>query len=92
MNFIYALCGWEGSAADARVLRDVVTRNDVLKVLRGYFNIYKSYYLLCVYLSACRVMEECSLKMYSIFFEANKVNCVNLFLNYVESYFLTEIS
>ncbi|XP_073055113.1 uncharacterized protein [Primulina eburnea] len=39
MNFIYALCGWEGSAADARVLRDALSRDDGLKVERG------SYYL-----------------------------------------------
>ncbi|XP_073020977.1 uncharacterized protein [Primulina eburnea] len=39
MNFIYALCGWKGSAADARVLRDALTRSDGLKVDRG------SYYL-----------------------------------------------
>ncbi|KAG6503826.1 hypothetical protein ZIOFF_036150 [Zingiber officinale] len=34
MNFIYALTGWEGSAADARVLRDAWTRDDTLKVPR----------------------------------------------------------
>ncbi|XP_073120424.1 uncharacterized protein [Henckelia pumila] len=39
MNFIFALMGWEGSAADARVLRDALTREDGLKVQRG------SYYL-----------------------------------------------
>ncbi|XP_073120626.1 uncharacterized protein [Henckelia pumila] len=33
MNFIYALTGWEGSAADARVLRDSLTQDvDSLKV------------------------------------------------------------
>ncbi|XP_073137433.1 uncharacterized protein [Henckelia pumila] len=37
MNFIYALCGWEGSAADARVLRDAVTRSEGLKVPRGCY-------------------------------------------------------
>ncbi|KZV42717.1 hypothetical protein F511_10425 [Dorcoceras hygrometricum] len=35
MNFIYALTGWEGSAADARVLRDPLTREDSLKVPRA---------------------------------------------------------
>ncbi|XP_073034320.1 uncharacterized protein [Primulina eburnea] len=39
MNFIYALTGWEGSAADARVLRDALNRDDSLRVPRG------SYYL-----------------------------------------------
>ncbi|XP_073282126.1 uncharacterized protein [Primulina huaijiensis] len=33
MNFIYALTGWEGSAADARVLRDALTRDDAFKVV-----------------------------------------------------------
>ncbi|XP_073137557.1 uncharacterized protein [Henckelia pumila] len=28
MNFIYALTGWEGSATDARVLRNALTRED----------------------------------------------------------------
>lgn len=27
MNFVYVLSGWEGSAADSRVLRDAVTRS-----------------------------------------------------------------
>ncbi|KAG6485945.1 hypothetical protein ZIOFF_054512 [Zingiber officinale] len=35
MNFIYVLIGWEGSAADARVLRDAFTRDDSVKVPRG---------------------------------------------------------
>ncbi|XP_075491294.1 uncharacterized protein LOC142529606 [Primulina tabacum] len=34
MNFIYALAGWEGYAADARVLRDALTRDDAFKVPR----------------------------------------------------------
>ncbi|KAG6514630.1 hypothetical protein ZIOFF_024999 [Zingiber officinale] len=37
MNFVYALIGWEGSAADARVLRDALTRDDTLKVPRGHY-------------------------------------------------------
>ncbi|KAG6511314.1 hypothetical protein ZIOFF_029373 [Zingiber officinale] len=37
MNFIYALTGWEGSAADARVLRDALTHDDTLKVPRGHY-------------------------------------------------------
>ncbi|XP_073119890.1 uncharacterized protein [Henckelia pumila] len=37
MNFIYALTGWEGSAADARVLRDVITQEDGLKIPRGCY-------------------------------------------------------
>ncbi|KAG6513475.1 hypothetical protein ZIOFF_023805 [Zingiber officinale] len=37
MNFIYALTGWEGSAADARVLSDALTRDDTLKVPRGHY-------------------------------------------------------
>lgn len=35
MNFVYALTGWEGSAADARVLRDSMNRQDGLKIPRG---------------------------------------------------------
>ncbi|XP_073057627.1 uncharacterized protein [Primulina eburnea] len=37
MQFIYALTGWEGSAADARVLRDAVNRQDGLKIPRGCY-------------------------------------------------------
>lgn len=37
MNFIYALTGWEGSAADARVLHDALTRDDTLNVPRGHY-------------------------------------------------------
>ncbi|XP_057766287.1 uncharacterized protein LOC130986779 isoform X2 [Salvia miltiorrhiza] len=39
MKFAYVLPGWEGSAADSRVLRDAVNRVNGLKVPRG------SYYL-----------------------------------------------
>lgn len=35
MNFIYILTGWEGSAADSRILRDAVTRPNGLKVPNG---------------------------------------------------------
>ncbi|XP_073034997.1 uncharacterized protein [Primulina eburnea] len=37
MKFIYALTGWEGSAADARVLKDAVTRDDTLKIPKGCY-------------------------------------------------------
>ncbi|KAL8532204.1 hypothetical protein ACS0TY_008704 [Phlomoides rotata] len=39
MNYVYVLTGWEGSAADSRVLRDAVTRTSGLRVPHG------SYYL-----------------------------------------------
>lgn len=35
MRFIYVLPGWEGSAADRRVLRDAVNRLDGLRVPVG---------------------------------------------------------
>lgn len=35
MQFIYVLPGWEGSAADGRVLRDALRRTNGLKVPRG---------------------------------------------------------
>ncbi|XP_073064103.1 uncharacterized protein [Primulina eburnea] len=44
MKFIYALTGWEGSAADDRVLKDAVTRDDTLKIPRGcYYLCYNVY-------------------------------------------------
>ena len=36
MQFIYVLAGWEGSAADGRVLRSALNRNNGLKVTRGH--------------------------------------------------------
>ncbi|XP_057768411.1 uncharacterized protein LOC130988545 [Salvia miltiorrhiza] len=39
MNFVYTLPGWEGSAADSRILRDALTRENGLRVPKG------SYYL-----------------------------------------------
>ncbi|KAH6793828.1 hypothetical protein C2S52_004305 [Perilla frutescens var. hirtella] len=39
MNYVYVLTGWEGSAADSRVLRDAITRPNGLKIPTG------SYYL-----------------------------------------------
>ena len=35
MRFVYVLPGWEGSAADSRVLRDAVNRVHGLRVPRG---------------------------------------------------------
>ena len=35
MQFIYVYLGWEGSAADGRVLRDASSRSNGLKVPRG---------------------------------------------------------
>ncbi|KAL8550868.1 hypothetical protein ACS0TY_000081 [Phlomoides rotata] len=37
MRFIYMLTGWEGSAADARVLRDALCREDGFKVPHGNY-------------------------------------------------------
>ncbi|XP_047974781.1 protein ALP1-like [Salvia hispanica] len=37
MKFVYVLPGWEGSAGDARVLRDAVNRPNGLKVPRGNY-------------------------------------------------------
>ncbi|XP_057776921.1 uncharacterized protein LOC130995585 isoform X2 [Salvia miltiorrhiza] len=37
MKFVYVLSGWEGSAADSRVLRDAVNRVHGLKVPRGNY-------------------------------------------------------
>ena len=35
MKFIYVLAGWEGSASDARVLRDAVNRRNGLRIPTG---------------------------------------------------------
>lgn len=35
MMFTFVLPGWEGSAADGRVLRDAITRRNGLKVPSG---------------------------------------------------------
>ncbi|KAL0410585.1 UNVERIFIED_CONTAM: hypothetical protein Slati_3648200 [Sesamum latifolium] len=37
MRFIYVLAGWEGSAADSRVLRDAITRPTGIKIPRGNY-------------------------------------------------------
>ncbi|KAL6213713.1 hypothetical protein ACLB2K_013157 [Fragaria x ananassa] len=37
MQFIYVLPGWEGSAADSRVLRDSISRRHGLRVSHGYY-------------------------------------------------------
>ncbi|XP_057780498.1 uncharacterized protein LOC130999044 isoform X2 [Salvia miltiorrhiza] len=37
MKFVYALPGWEGSAADSRVLRDAVNRRHGFRVPRGNY-------------------------------------------------------
>ena len=40
MKFTYILAGWEGSAADSRVLRDAIVRSDPLIVPNGMFLFY----------------------------------------------------
>ncbi|KAL8521633.1 hypothetical protein ACS0TY_011961 [Phlomoides rotata] len=40
MRFLYILTGWEGSAADSRVLRDAIHRPNSLRVPRGNIDIY----------------------------------------------------
>ncbi|KAL7199744.1 hypothetical protein ACSBR2_021950 [Camellia fascicularis] len=37
MNFIYVLPGWEGSAANSRVLRDAINRPNGLRIPNGYY-------------------------------------------------------
>ncbi|GFP87739.1 putative nuclease harbi1 [Phtheirospermum japonicum] len=37
MNYIFVLTGWEGSAADSRVLRDAITRRNCLKIPNGRY-------------------------------------------------------
>ncbi|GJZ05648.1 hypothetical protein Tco_0539441 [Tanacetum coccineum] len=42
--FSYVLAGWEGSAADSRVLRDAISRPNGLKVTRGSYYLYDAGY------------------------------------------------
>ncbi|KAL8542804.1 hypothetical protein ACS0TY_003620 [Phlomoides rotata] len=37
MKFVYVLPGWEGSAADSRVLRDAISRTHGLKITNGKY-------------------------------------------------------
>ncbi|KAF2295790.1 hypothetical protein GH714_034006 [Hevea brasiliensis] len=37
MQFIYILPRWEGSATDGRILRDAITRRNLLKIPHGYY-------------------------------------------------------
>ncbi|TYK02751.1 putative nuclease HARBI1 [Cucumis melo var. makuwa] len=36
-DFVYVLAGWEGSAADSRILHDAISRPNGLKVPKGYY-------------------------------------------------------
>ncbi|KAA0062285.1 retrotransposon protein [Cucumis melo var. makuwa] len=36
-DFVYVLTGWEGSAADSRILRDAISRENGLQVPKGYY-------------------------------------------------------
>ncbi|KAA0055632.1 retrotransposon protein [Cucumis melo var. makuwa] len=36
-DFVYVLAGWEGSAADSRILRDAISRENGLEVPNGYY-------------------------------------------------------
>ncbi|KAL0361262.1 UNVERIFIED_CONTAM: hypothetical protein Sradi_3810700 [Sesamum radiatum] len=45
MQFIYVLTGWEGSAADSRVLRDAITRPHGLRVPTGKYYLCDNGYM-----------------------------------------------
>ncbi|KAL8493209.1 hypothetical protein ACS0TY_024434 [Phlomoides rotata] len=47
MNFTFVLSGWEGSAADSRVLRDAVTRPNGLRVPNGCYYLCDDGYTNC---------------------------------------------
>ncbi|KAL8486027.1 hypothetical protein ACS0TY_028072 [Phlomoides rotata] len=47
MKFVYVLTGWEGSAADSRVLRDAINRTNGLKVHRGTYYLCDNGYPNC---------------------------------------------
>ncbi|KAL8456423.1 hypothetical protein ACS0TY_034580 [Phlomoides rotata] len=47
MQFVYVLTGWEGSAANSRVLRDAVNRANGLKVPRGNYYLCDNGYPNC---------------------------------------------
>ncbi|KAL6520125.1 hypothetical protein OROHE_017268 [Orobanche hederae] len=47
MNFIYVLSGWEGSAADSRVLRDAMSREPGLQVPEGCYYLGDGGYANC---------------------------------------------
>ncbi|KAL8460816.1 hypothetical protein ACS0TY_032355 [Phlomoides rotata] len=47
MKFVYVLTGWEGSAADSRVLRDAINRTSGLKVPRGNYYLCDNGYPNC---------------------------------------------
>ncbi|KAL8547123.1 hypothetical protein ACS0TY_006734 [Phlomoides rotata] len=36
MNYVYVLTGWEGSAADSRVLRNAITRSNGFRIPQGF--------------------------------------------------------
>ena len=59
LMFTYVLAGWEGSAADSRVLRDAISRPKGLKITHGilyrtfkylYINILKRTHSYCSYM------------------------------------------
>ncbi|XP_054792120.1 protein ALP1-like [Prosopis cineraria] len=45
--FIYVLPGWEGSAADGRVLRDAISRRNGLRVPQGHYYLVDAGYTNC---------------------------------------------
>lgn len=41
-DFVFVLAGWEGSAADSRILRNAISRPNGLQVLKGKWYLYFS--------------------------------------------------
>ena len=55
MEFVYVLPGWEGSAADGRVLRDALRRQNGLRVPNGKFVNNKLQNLLFITFTKCYI-------------------------------------
>lgn len=47
MQYIYVLSGWEGSAADSRVLRDAVSRRHGLRIPHGQYFLVDAGFMNC---------------------------------------------
>ena len=56
-DFVFVLSGWEGSAADSRILRDAISRHNRLKVPKGKYVDVLSLYNLYIHRTRIEIVE-----------------------------------
>ncbi|KAG8387962.1 hypothetical protein BUALT_Bualt02G0075700 [Buddleja alternifolia] len=84
MDFVYMLPGWEGSAADGRVLRDAVNRPNGLKVPNGQYYLCDNGYMNCPgFLAPYQTTSFEKYKLLPLTYTESMILCCALLHNFI---------